>query len=186
MDALELTEVAPNEDRPAAPEWQPARLIEGYLTTQLLYVAAKLGVPDLLADGPRSGHELAAAAGVHEASLVRVLRGLVLQGVLADEDDGRFALTELGTLVRSDVPRSPRATAIGRAEMYDEPAAALLRALRAGLRSRSSSARRSSTISHGIRSTRRSSRARWPAAPSARPTTSPAGLSVIEARAAHD
>jgi len=124
--------VAPNEDRPAAPEWQLARLIEGYLTTQLLYVAAKLGVPDLLAQGPRSGTELAAAAGVHEASFVRVLRGLVLHGVLAEEDDGRFALTELGTLLRSDVPRSLRATAIGRGEMYYEPAAALLRALREG------------------------------------------------------
>jgi ubiquinone/menaquinone biosynthesis C-methylase UbiE len=123
---------APKDDPSAAPEWQLARLIEGYLTTQLTYVAAKLGIADLLAGGPKSGAELAAALGVHGGHLVRVLRGLVLNGLLSEEEDGRFALTEMGSLLRNDVPRSLRAAALARGEVYYEPAGALLQAVREG------------------------------------------------------
>jgi len=35
----------------AVPEWRLARVMEGYVTTQLLYVAAKLGIPEVLAAG---------------------------------------------------------------------------------------------------------------------------------------
>ena len=35
------------------------RLADGFLTAQLLYVAARLGVADVLAQGPRTGAELA-------------------------------------------------------------------------------------------------------------------------------
>ncbi len=38
------------------------RLLDGFVVTQLLYVAAKLGIAGLLADGPRSGTEPAAGA----------------------------------------------------------------------------------------------------------------------------
>lgn len=120
------------DDLVAAPEWQLARLIEGYLTTQLLYVAAKLGVPDLLSQGARGAAAIAAELGIDEGPLVRVLRGLVLNGILLEEENGAFALTELGSLLRTDVPRSLRAAAIARGELYYEPAAALLQALREG------------------------------------------------------
>ena len=40
-----------------------ARLADGFLTTQLLYVAARPGVADVLTEGPRTGAELAAAVG---------------------------------------------------------------------------------------------------------------------------
>jgi hypothetical protein len=39
------------------------RLMDGFLTTQLLYVAVKLGVADVLAAGPRTGPEVATAVG---------------------------------------------------------------------------------------------------------------------------
>jgi hypothetical protein len=35
-----------------SPLSQLARLVDGYMTTQLLYVAAKLDIADLLATGP--------------------------------------------------------------------------------------------------------------------------------------
>ena len=47
----------------AVPEWRLARVMEGYVTTQLLYVAAKLGIPEVLADGPRTGAQVAEAVG---------------------------------------------------------------------------------------------------------------------------
>ena len=34
------------------PAWQLMPLMDGFLTTQLLYVAAKLGVADVLSEGP--------------------------------------------------------------------------------------------------------------------------------------
>ena len=46
------------------------------LFPQMLYVAAKLGIADLLTDGPQHIDELAAATGTQAAALFRVLRAL--------------------------------------------------------------------------------------------------------------
>jgi hypothetical protein len=40
-------------------------LARGYRISQAIYVAARLGIPDLLADGPREIDELAHATGSH-------------------------------------------------------------------------------------------------------------------------
>jgi O-methyltransferase domain/Dimerisation domain len=82
------------------------RLINGYQTTQAIHVVAALGIPDLLADGPRSAEELAGETGSHAPSLHRVLRALAAVGVLHEEGDGSFALGELGRPLRSDHPQS--------------------------------------------------------------------------------
>jgi O-methyltransferase domain/Dimerisation domain len=116
----------------AAAQRDLARLIDGYLTTQLLYVAAKLGVADVLADGPRTGREVADAVGADPDVLVRVLRGLLLDDVLAEDDDGRFALTALGAGLREGVPGSLRGAAVARGELYWSAAAGLLRAATEG------------------------------------------------------
>ena len=110
-----------------APAWTLARLLDGFVTTQLLYVAAKLGVADVLADGPRTGAEIADAVGADRDALVRVLRGLVTDDVLAEEADGRFALTPVGECLRS----GPGA-ALARGEVYYEAAAGLLDTVRKG------------------------------------------------------
>lgn len=60
---------------------------------QALYVAVRLGLPDLLVDGPGSSTLLASSAGVHPGALHRLLRFLVAEGFFALTDDGRFALT---------------------------------------------------------------------------------------------
>jgi hypothetical protein len=87
-------------------------LMTGYRVSQALYVAAKLGIADLLAAGPRSAEDLAHTAGAHPASLHRLLRALVSVDVFAEDDDGRFALAEVGECLRTDAPDSQRATAI--------------------------------------------------------------------------
>jgi hypothetical protein len=84
----------------------------GALLTQALYVAAKLGVADLLAGGPRPVAELAAETGTHERSLYRVLRSLAASGVFAEVGPRTFALTPLAELLRSDAPGSMRNGAI--------------------------------------------------------------------------
>src|SRR5689334_16564063 len=87
-------------------------LLNGYRVTQALYVAARLGIADRLADGPRRSDELARATGAHAGALRRLLRALASFGVFAEDADGRFALTETGALLRDDVPGSLRAGVI--------------------------------------------------------------------------
>jgi Dimerisation domain len=71
-----------------SPLSQLARLVDGYMTTQLLYVAAKLGIADALATGPLSLAAIAETVGADAAFLRRALRGLVLEDVL---QEGRTA-----------------------------------------------------------------------------------------------
>ena len=87
-------------------------MIKGFWVSRALYVAAKLGIPDLLRDEPKSSDDLAQATGAHAPSLYRVLRALDSVGVFAEDDRGRFALTPLGATLRTDVPGSLRYFAI--------------------------------------------------------------------------
>ncbi len=87
-------------------------LMNGCRVTQALYVAARLGLADLLHDRPWGSDELARATGADAGALRRLLRALVSLGVLAEDADGCFVLTELGALLRSDVPGSLRAAAV--------------------------------------------------------------------------
>jgi hypothetical protein len=70
------------------------RLVGGYSYTQTIYVAAKLGIADLLKDGPRPVGELAKATGTNPRALHRLLRALASIGIFA-EDQGGFTLTPL-------------------------------------------------------------------------------------------
>ncbi len=96
--------------------WVPAdrayELVNGFRASQLVRLAAQLRVPDLLADGPLSAEDLAAATGIAADRLHRVLRGLAGLGVLAETAEGRFRNTEVGDLFRAGVPGSRRAMAL--------------------------------------------------------------------------
>jgi hypothetical protein len=95
-----------------SPPEQMSRMLTGYWISQALYVAAKLGVADLLVPGPRTIDELAQATGTHGPSLYRLLRALASMGVFVEQADRRFALTPLAECLRSDVPGSQRSLAI--------------------------------------------------------------------------
>ncbi len=88
------------------------QMMTGYWAAQAVYVAAKLGVADLLADGPVSGTDLAAATHTDASSLHRMLRALANVGVFTEAAPGTFALTPLADLLRTSVPGSMRALAI--------------------------------------------------------------------------
>lgn len=83
------------------------RLIGGYRISQSIYVAARLGIADLLADGALETATIARLCGADEQSLYRVLRLLAGVGVLDEIGQGAFRLTELGATLRSDVPGTP-------------------------------------------------------------------------------
>lgn len=108
-----------SENVPTGAVPPPATLLQmmtGYWVSQALYVAAKLGVADLLAAGPRPVEELAAATQTDAPSLRRVLRALVSVGVFTEARPGTFALTPLAALLRTGTPDSMRALAIMYAE----------------------------------------------------------------------
>jgi len=88
------------------------RMITGYWSTQAVYVAAKLGIADLLTAGPRTAEDLAGSTGTHAPSLYRLLRALASMGIFAEDASAKFGLTPLAECLRSDVPGSQRALAI--------------------------------------------------------------------------
>lgn len=84
------------------------QLSTGYRVSQMIYLAARLGLADLLAGGPKRSDELAERTGTHPEALFRVLRGLAVYGVFAQDADGRFGLTPAADLLRTGVPGSVR------------------------------------------------------------------------------
>ncbi len=88
------------------------QLIQGFQVTQCIYVAAKLGIADLLKGGPRKSEELAQATGTHAPSLYRVLRLLTAVDLLTEGEAHSFALTPLGAYLQTDVPGSMRNTVL--------------------------------------------------------------------------
>ncbi|MFI6151654.1 methyltransferase [Kitasatospora sp. NPDC051170] len=78
----------------------------GFVFPAALRAAAEIGVADALADEPATPAELAATTRTDTVNLYRVLRLLATRGVVVEDDQGRFALTEVGQALRSDVPYS--------------------------------------------------------------------------------
>ena len=87
-------------------------MISGFWVSQMVLVAAKLGLADLITDQPKTAAELAQASGTHVPSLYRVLRGLASVGVFAEDSQGRFVSTPLAETLRRDAPGSMRAFAM--------------------------------------------------------------------------
>ena len=83
-------------------------LVRGYRISQAIYVATRLGIPDLLADGPLEIEDLARATESHTLNLRRVLTFLAGVGVLEKLGPQRFALTPVGALLRTGVTGSLR------------------------------------------------------------------------------
>ncbi|MCA1439981.1 ubiquinone/menaquinone biosynthesis protein [Ensifer sp. IC4062] len=86
----------------ASTSQQIMRLGFGFAVSQALRVIIELGIPDLLAAGEQSVDELAAATQSKADALYRVMRLLAPEGVLREVAPRRFALTELGAMLRSD------------------------------------------------------------------------------------
>ncbi|MEL6776941.1 MAG: methyltransferase [Cyanobacteria bacterium J06597_16] len=80
--------------------------------SKTVYVAAKLGIADLLSEGPKSSTELAAATQTDAPSLFRLLRALASLGIFTETEPSCFALAPTGHFLRSDIPDSLRGMAI--------------------------------------------------------------------------
>ena len=76
-------------------------MIQGAWLTQAICVAATLGIPETLRDGPLTADEVARRVGADPDATYRVLRALASNGVLRLRR-GRFGLTRVGHALRSD------------------------------------------------------------------------------------
>ncbi|HLM17535.1 MAG TPA: methyltransferase [Acidimicrobiia bacterium] len=86
------------------------QLIFGFFPSAVVSVAARLRIPDLVADGPKSSDELAEETDTDPPSLYRLLRACAYLGILEGTESRHFGLTDMGELLRSDVPGSMWAT----------------------------------------------------------------------------
>ena len=120
-------------DATVEPRAQLLALVRGYRISQAIYVVTQLGIPDLLADGPREIDELARATESHAPSLRRVLLFLAGVGVLDKVGPERFALTPMSALLRTGVPGSVRPSVLfSLAESHWRPWGHMLHTVRTG------------------------------------------------------
>lgn len=87
-------------------------LIAAGWSTQVIHVAARLRLAELMAKGPKSAADLAVATGSDPDALFRLLRGLAALGVVRQLGGDRFELDEAGELLRGDAPGSVRGMAL--------------------------------------------------------------------------
>ncbi|MBW4445202.1 MAG: methyltransferase [Plectolyngbya sp. WJT66-NPBG17] len=101
---MEKVEVAPQETM--------LSLIGGFWIARSIYLAAKLGVADLLDDQPKTIAQLAAGTQTDPRSLYRLLRALASVGIFTEVSEQCFALTPLGETLKSNSPGSMRYAAM--------------------------------------------------------------------------
>lgn len=108
------------------------QLATGYWLSQAIYVAAKLGIADLLKDGPQTSTALATATQSHAPSLFRMMRALSSIGVFEQVGQGRFALSPLAQGLRTGITGSLKATIITIGEIHYQAYGDLLHSVETG------------------------------------------------------
>ncbi|MBV9210981.1 MAG: methyltransferase [Acidobacteria bacterium] len=111
-------DAAPAQMPSVPPQLALARMMTGYAVGQLIYVAARLGLADLLKDGAQSVDELARRTETDRDALYRVMRGLVAVGVLTEKEDAGFELTAIGQCLCKGAPGSMSEMALCSDESY--------------------------------------------------------------------
>ncbi len=108
------------------------QMITGYWTSQAIYVAAKLGIADLLKDGPKSCDILAKSTETSQRELFRLLRYLASIGIFAEVEDTFFELTPLAAYLQSETPSSLRSLVIYYGEETYRPWGSILHSIKTG------------------------------------------------------
>jgi len=93
----------PNELPPPA---QLMQFIVGKWISKPIYVAAELGIADILAEGSKSIEELAQISQSHAPSLYRMMRALASVGIFIEIEDKRFELTPMAECLKTGAMRS--------------------------------------------------------------------------------
>ncbi len=87
-------------------------LRNGMMSTRMLGVAVRLGVPEALQSGPLDEEALARETGTHPRSVGRLVRALAALGVFEEHEGDRFGLTSMSELLLANHPSSLRAAVL--------------------------------------------------------------------------
>ena len=85
------------------PHVQLIQMGTGGAVANVVHIAAKLGLADKLADGPKSAVELAGPLALHAPSLHRLMRTMASLGLLTEGELLRFSLTICGKYTEAKV-----------------------------------------------------------------------------------
>ena len=88
------------------------QIVSSYGVSQSICAVAKLGIADLLKNGPKHCDELAEVTNCHSNSLYRILRALASLGIFAETEPRYFKLTPLADCLQDDAPNSVKAFAM--------------------------------------------------------------------------
>ena len=121
-------------NRGAANPAPPAlfQIASSFWLSQAVYVAAKLRIADLLADGAQSVRRLAQATGSHPDSLLRLMRTLAGVGIFSQPDAHHFAVSALGQGLRTGVPGSLQSAVLTLGEIHYPACGELLHSIQTG------------------------------------------------------
>src|SRR5712692_10339508 len=122
--------VAAKEENPSP--FALFQMATGYWVSQAIYVAAKLGIADLLKDGPQSCVALASDTGADAASLFRLMRALASVGVFSHAGKDCFALSRLAESLQTDTPGSLKAMVMTLGEIHYQACGNLLHSVQTG------------------------------------------------------
>lgn len=99
-----------DETQTMPPHIQLVQLAMAHWGSHVVYVAAKLGLADLLAKSPMSAEQLAERTETHAPSLYRLMRTLASLGIMNEDSSHRFSLTPIGEAMKTGAPGCARAT----------------------------------------------------------------------------
>ncbi len=99
------------EQLPMPPQALLAQMTFGFIISQAISVAAKLGIADVISDDPQTVGDLATATATDQSSLYRLLRTLMSVGIFQRDLDGRYSNTAMSEFLRADHPESLRGIA---------------------------------------------------------------------------
>jgi len=107
-------------------------LIQSHRVTAVIYVAARLGLAELLSYGPQTPGKLAKATGADERALRRLLTALSTIGICSRTGEDSYALTEVGACLDSAAEQSFKGWAILEAEMLAKSWSGMLESVMTG------------------------------------------------------
>jgi DNA-binding HxlR family transcriptional regulator/ubiquinone/menaquinone biosynthesis C-methylase UbiE len=116
----------------SAPALALLDLIQSHRVTAVIYVAAKLGIAELLSSGPKSFNELVKATGADQSALARLLTSLSTIGICTRAGPERYALTEIGGSLDGGATRSLKNWVIFEGELLSNSWNGLLETIMTG------------------------------------------------------
>jgi hypothetical protein len=109
---LLMPDTTPAASPTLPPHIQLIQMGRAFVVSRTVYAAAKLGLADQLASGPKNAAELAGPMHVHAPSLHRLMRTLASLGILTEQTEQRFALTDVGEALKTGASGSARSSLI--------------------------------------------------------------------------